>query len=261
MKISCDLSSMIRVMCGICMMTAMPTFAEEEMVPPSDVVLTEEVVNNDSEKQPAGEDLVADEDRPSIDHIEGFAVYPPKATKKQGPQAFFGSYPQSTVIYNPHPGLYHAVKLFINYGEGVVLEDGSEWAVEPAGALEIQTWFSTDVVFIVPNANGYTNPYYYFRLYNQTKDVSVAVQLRLFVIPPYHSVYNHQVCGYDDFQCMIWLEDGSVWSVYPGDYSQMWALGHTILIGVNNGDLSSTRPYILINADRNKYVRAECIRR
>ncbi len=167
----------------------------------------------------------------------------------------------STAFMTTHPGAVHTLKTYGILGDTLVLEDDAIWAVRPSDQNKcLFSWLDPfDANFVIITLNHELFSSYVFRLHNQTTGQSVAANLRLFLTLPYHSIYNHHVVAFDDVLKMIWLEDGSVWSVMSCDYSTQWQIGHTVIIGVNDGWFSSSRPNILINADLLNVVRANCI--
>lgn len=160
---------------------------------------------------------------------------------------------KAALYYTSHPGAYHFPVLL---GDVVELEDGSKWTVNPSQSLLTLTWYSTDVILIMPN-HSWTSSYEY-ALVNQRTGDYVEATITLFLHPLYHSVYNHRIVAIDDHLQWIWLEDGSIWSVLWVDYSTAWQINDTVIIGHNDGLWSSSKPNILINANLKHYVRATC---
>lgn len=162
-----------------------------------------------------------------------------------------------STYYTTHPGAFHQPFLVTAFGESVQLEDGSIWSVNPNDSYKTLNWLTSDIIWITPNSSWFSS--YNYCLVNQNTGVAVEVNLSLFLNPVSHSFYNHRIIAIDDYRAMIWLEDGSVWSVYSMDYSSRWQLNDTVIIGINDGWFADTRPNILINANITHYVRAACI--
>lgn len=158
------------------------------------------------------------------------------------------------IFYTSHPGAFHFPVLI---GGTVKLEDGSIWAINSDDSYKTLNWLATDAIVIAPNTRWFSS--YKFRLTNQNTMVAVEANLQLFLTPYYHSIYNHQIVLIDDLLEMIWLEDGSVWSIASADYSRKWQISDTVIIGINDGKLSSSKPNILINANLLQTARANCI--
>lgn len=162
------------------------------------------------------------------------------------------------VYYTTHRGAYHQPIAITPYGEILELEDNSRWVISPADSYKVLNWLMTDLLVITVNHDWFTD--YFYRITNQVTGVSVRANLNLFLNPFYHSIYNHRIVAIDDLLQQIWLEDGSLWSIEGSDYSYRWQLNDTIIIGVNDGWRSSTRPNLLINCnDIFHPVRASCI--
>ena len=158
------------------------------------------------------------------------------------------------VFFTSHPGAFHSPVLI---GDTVKLEDGSIWSISPDDSYKTLNWLATDAIVITKNSGWFTS--YKFRLSNQNTGIAVEANLQLFLTPYYHSIYNHRIVSIDDVLEMIWLEDGSVWSIASADYSTQWQILDTIIIGINDGRLSKNNPNILINANLLQTARARCI--
>jgi hypothetical protein len=156
-----------------------------------------------------------------------------------------------------HAGSLHWPVAVGILGEKIELEDGSVWAISAGDCYKTLNWLSTDMIVITPNHAWFSS--YAYRLNNQNTGASVEVNLSLYLNPVFHTVYNHVIVLMDDLLQMIWLEDGSCWSISAWDYTTKWMVGDTVIIGINDGILSSSRPNILINANLLQYVRCNCI--
>ncbi len=166
--------------------------------------------------------------------------------------------PHMGVYYTTHRGAYHQPIAITPYGEIVELEDNSRWAISPADSYKVLNWLVTDLLVITINHDWFSDCF--FRITNQMTGVSVRANLNLFLNPVYHSAYNHRIVAIDDLLQQIWLEDGSMWSIESSDYSIKWQLNDTIIIGINDGWRSTTRPNVLINCnDIFHPSRASCI--
>lgn len=167
------------------------------------------------------------------------------------------------LFYSTHPGAFHWPLLI---GNTVELEDNSLWAVNPGDSYKTLNWIGSDVLVIAANST-WLPSYYLYRIHNQSTGVSIEANLSLFLSPLYHSLYNHRIAAIDDILQIIWLEDGSAWSILSCDYSRKWQIGDTILIGINTGWFSTSKPNILINAlfvdpqvpNPARHARAACI--
>lgn len=169
--------------------------------------------------------------------------------------------PESTkgAIYyvTTHEGALHNAIIVGAIGERVELEDGSIWNVRGSDHFKALSWFSTDLIFVAPNHELFSS--YAFKMHNVNTGDALAVNLSLFLNPIFHSVFNHIVVDVSPILQMVWLEDGSVWSITGWDDLSRWAIGDTVIVGINDGWLSSSNPNILINCDLLYYVRGNCL--
>lgn len=167
--------------------------------------------------------------------------------------SLFGS--SSSVKYTTHPAAYQSPISISFLGDTVELTDGSMWRIHPSDTYKTITWFATDVVVITPNHSLFS--FYDYRLTNQNTGESVACDLHLGPIDPsYGSIYTHWITGIDYYRNVLYLEDGSVWSMSTFDRSVIsnWVPNDVVIIGVNDGWFSSANPNILINVNMNNYA-------
>lgn len=167
---------------------------------------------------------------------------------------------KASVTYaTTHPGAFHFMySVGLNY-ETLVTEDGNVWRINPYDSYKIMNWLSTDTVVVMRNHPWFFSSYGYC-LVNLNTDTAVEATISLYVKPQYHTVFNHRVALIDDLRQMIWLEDGSVWSVMSADYNPIhWQIGDTVVIGINDSWYMEAYPNILINAVTLLDVRARCI--
>lgn len=162
-----------------------------------------------------------------------------------------------TVDYTSHMGAYHHPLIITPLGDAVELEDGSIWSVNFNDRNKTYNWLTSDTLKITPNKSWFSS--YKYRLTNLNTNESIEVNL--IERPIYNGVYTHWIISIDSLHDQLCLEDGSVWSLSGFDYSiyRKWILNDTIIIGHNDGFLSSTRPNILINCDTNDHVDARCL--
>lgn len=158
--------------------------------------------------------------------------------------------------YATYPGVYHSPYSISYLGDYVVLEDGSGWTISTGDSYKTMNWLSSDLVVITPNQSWFSS--YMFRMTNQNTGVSVKCNLTLG--PIYNGIYTHWIVGINYFTQDVYLENGSIWNVSGFDSSifSKWLLNDTIILGVNDGFFSSSRPYVLINVNTLTHVRANC---
>lgn len=162
------------------------------------------------------------------------------------------------IYFTTHVGAYHCPIAIhtTGYDHKIELEDNSVWSVSPDDTYKLYNWLATDVVVITPNHSWLS--IYDYCIVNQNTGTYVQANLALFLNPLFHTSFNHRIVAIDDVLQMVWLQDGSRWSITSLDYSTRWQINDTIIIGVNDGWLSATRPNILINANILHSVRANC---
>lgn len=165
-----------------------------------------------------------------------------------------------TAFYTTHPGAVHfLIQPGLLVGGTIQLEDFSVWAVNPNDSYKVFNWLTSDQLIVRPNS-WWCSASYPFIIENVETGSTIEVSLFTYLNPVYHTVYNHVITGYDDYQRMFWLEDGTAWSVDSWDYSTNWKIGHTVIIGINTGFGSSVNPNILINANLSpQYIRCRCV--
>ena len=162
----------------------------------------------------------------------------------------------ANIFYTTHNGAFHNPLSVTALGGVVHLEDGSVWSIADGDHYKTLNWYTSDLIVLTPNHDWFTSEL--FRMSNQNTGVSVRCSMILG--PIYHGLYTHWIVGINYYTQEIYLEDGSVWQVTGFDSSifNKWLLNDTIIIGVNDGYLSSTKPNILINVNTLTFVRSIC---
>lgn len=163
----------------------------------------------------------------------------------------------SDVFYTTHNGAYHNPISVTALGGVVQLEDGSVWTIADGDHYKTLNWYTSDLIVLTPNHDWFSTEL--FRMSNQNTGVSVRCSMVLG--PIYHGLYTHWIVGINYYTQEIYLEDGSIWQVTGFDSAIFgkWLLNDTIVIGVNDGYLASTKPNILINVNTLSFVRTICI--
>lgn len=154
--------------------------------------------------------------------------------------------------YTTHPGAFHSPINISVFGDAIETEDGSIWAVAPNDSYIALNWFPTDLIVVTPNHSLFSS--YYYRLTNQNTGGSIAVNL--YLGPIYNGLYTHWIMAIDYYNNVVYLNDGSVWnmSFFDGSVVGKWLVNDTVIIGVNDGWLSSSSPNILINVNMLNYA-------
>ncbi|MFV0340285.1 MAG: hypothetical protein ACK5MA_06640 [Parachlamydiaceae bacterium] len=162
----------------------------------------------------------------------------------------------SAVYYATYPGIFYSPVTLSYMGDYVTLNDGSGWTISSSDSYKTMNWLTSDLLVITPNHSFLSS--YMFKMTNQNTGVSVKCNLT--VGPIYNGIYTHWIVGINYFTQDIYLENGSIWNVSGLDSSifSQWLINDTIILGVNDGYFSTSRPYILINVNTLTHVRANC---
>jgi len=164
-----------------------------------------------------------------------------------------------SMYYTSHPGVYHNPVSIALYRDdyfierlGLWTEDGSIWKIAPSDESVALNWYPTDLLIITPNHSWFSS--YGFKFTNQNTGESILADLVLG--PIYNGPYTHWIVAIDYYDNRIYLEDGSVWEMSSFDDStvSLWVVNDTVVIGVNDGWLSSSNPNILINVNMLNYA-------
>lgn len=160
------------------------------------------------------------------------------------------------IYFTSHPGAFHNPLLISALGDSVEIEDGSIWSISPSDTYKTLNWITSDLVVITPNHDWFSS--HMFRMTNQNTGVSVKCNLVLG--PIYNGLYTHWIVAINYYTQQICLEDGSIWTVTGFDSSvfSKWLINDTVIIGINDGFLSSSKPNILINVNTLTYARCNC---
>lgn len=155
-----------------------------------------------------------------------------------------------SLYHTLHPAAYQNPVAISFFGDTVELMDGSVWVIAPSEAHKTTHWYPTDLVVITPNHAWFSS--YTFCLTNQNTGESVSANLHLGPIAPmFGSFYTHWIVGVDYYYNIVYLEDGSIWNMssFDSNVVNQWIAGDVVIVGVNDGWLSSSKPNMLINVD------------
>lgn len=234
-----------------CLLTASLPLMADECTP----ACTSDHILAGTRPMPHSEWLQIQEERAQqdVEHEEKILI-----AKKTNATAFQSklSCPQASISYYTHAGTYHHPYIVSALGDQVELEDGSNWAIHVGDRYKTFNWLTSDEILITPNHAWFSS--YMFCLLN--KNTGTSVQANLTLGPIYNGPVTHWILAIDYFSEEVCLEDGSIWKVSGFDSSTFnrWMVNDTIIIGVNDGFLHSTKPNILINVNNLAYVRACC---
>lgn len=140
-------------------------------------------------------------------------------------------------------------------GDTIQLEDFSVWNISWGDTYKVMNWLPSDE--IVVRASWLSS---WYTIHNLTNDVQVSATLSKYLRPQFHTYANHRIIGMDIMNNWVLLENGTIWSVYFLDFLAFWEPGETIIIGINDDWATNAEcPYILINAARSQYARAQLV--
>lgn len=156
------------------------------------------------------------------------------------------------MFYTSHPGAFHRANFISIFGDSIEFEDGSIWMVYNGDAYKTLNWLPTDLIVVTPNHSWFSA--YNFRLTNQNTGASVEANLTLG--PIYNGPHTHWIVAIDYYYDVVYLEDGTVWNMSYMDDSivRKWLVNDTVIIGINDGWFSSSKPNILINVNMLNYA-------
>lgn len=157
-----------------------------------------------------------------------------------------------SMFYTSHPGAFHRPYYISAFGDTIEFEDGSIWMVYSGDAYKLMNWLPNDPIVITSNHSWFSS--YNFRLTNQNTGASVEANLTLG--PIYNGLYTHWIVAIDYYYDIVYLEDGTVWNMSYLDDSivRKWVVNDTVIIGINDSWLSSSKPNILINVNMLNYA-------
>lgn len=261
----------IPCLCTLCMTFSVPLVAEEEQQ--TTQAQTEQTEQTDQMRPviageralPVDEMITIENKRfevsedESSEHVSKFASSV-TATTMIGrntvslPMSSLASYKSAAnqFVFTTHPSANHYVNEYSLFYNKAYLDDGSAWNIDYDDRYVISTWYSFDPIWITPSGD-YFYPYW---LTNQ--NTGSAVRASLSAVYPNYLTY--QITYIDHYYNEIWLNDGSKWETALSDngINYKMLIGDTVIIGVNNGSLSSMFPNVLINANINSYSRSIC---
>lgn len=186
-------------------------------------------------------------------HVEARASMAAQNLTENGkPQRFAALAKSVSLNYTTHPGAYHSPVGISLFGDSIELEDGSIWSIRSIDTYIVRGWLPTDVIVITPNHSWFSS--YNYKITNQNTGEYVSGDM--FLGPVYTSPYTRWIAAIDYYNDIIYLDDGSIWemSLFDSGIIDEWLIDDPVIIGVNDGWLSSTRPNILINVNMLNYA-------
>lgn len=164
------------------------------------------------------------------------------------------------------PAHYHVIVSVAIDGSSIEIEDGSQWKVPSSQAYEVSNWKTNDPVVISPNYSCLSGCKYYLTNKNRGSYVDGNLSLgpiiggnntyRIIYLNPYDGEVYLQPEGPGGYGNEIH------WCVELGDRHIMknWTMNQAVIVGANDNWFSSwfsNCNCILINSERNTYVRAQ----
>lgn len=161
-----------------------------------------------------------------------------------------------------HPFGLHRPVFIAPLGETIELEDGSVWWINPSDRSRTSNWLNDDIVIIAPNDSWFSS--YMFKIVNQNSGEVLKANMHLG--PYYNGPKTHCIVGFDHVNDLVYLQNGSglqmgtIWRIAGHDLglTKQWRLNDTVIIGINPGWDSDTRPNILINVRKLNYACVKC---
>ncbi len=160
----------------------------------------------------------------------------------------------SSLYSQNYSGTDHWIGGIYEYGERIVIEDGSLWEVSIGDQYRTCRWDSNDKLIVKPNLENGTS-FYNFIFYN--KSIGTEARVGLLAMP--NGDNNHSLTISEiDHQCAtVILSDGSRWSLSDGaEACSWWTWKDPVLVGDNDGPSTWWDEYIIINLELGNYVKA-----
>ncbi|MCI0382200.1 MAG: hypothetical protein L0207_04010 [Chlamydiae bacterium] len=142
----------------------------------------------------------------------------------------------------------------------IELEDGSEWAYDSRNS-EISNWRRGDIITLLQNVDSWDLDHSYI-FHHDVRHSSVAVNLH--AGPLETNFHANHVAGLDNENGRIHIENGLknvfIFTIAPEDLEKFktWKSTHTLILGKNNC-WCTKYGYILVNVDKNHFVRARIV--
>jgi hypothetical protein len=154
----------------------------------------------------------------------------------------------------------HTAMGFGYYNDWVQLEDGTKLTIPYSERGTVAWWAEGDLLYILPSSGWWWSSE--FRLHNVSTGEIVDVNLSNGIGPIVNGPYSLYISAIDDYQGLIYLQNGSVLSVDPRDLDLLhsWHPGDYIITGTNDDWAAYRSPNILINVATVNYIRVQPIK-
>ncbi len=240
------MSNFTKALCGVLLMTSSLVSADDQQVERKHITVGEREMSYTERmlhKETRAKDIEENQDADAGAEL---------AENAKTVKAF-----NASTYYSTHSGAFqHPYKVAFD-GSSVELADGSIWSVSSDDRWATLNWLLGDTIIILPNHNIFS--IYNYRLVNINTGANVKVNLTLG--PIYNGIYTHWIVAIDQLFGEIALEDGSLWKMSSWDSSitNKWYPNDTVIIGINDGWLSTSNPNILINVNTNNSAIGCCV--
>lgn len=138
----------------------------------------------------------------------------------------------------------HFLNSYSYFDSLIQLEDGSFWQVRSYDMYKILNWASNDPLSIYPNSALFGSS---FIVENSVTRERVEVDFLSFPFEYYFSPTSHWVIAIDDWLNLIYLENGTCFSVRGVDSIANWSVNDQVIIGNGRNEWFGSHDSILIN--------------
>lgn len=149
----------------------------------------------------------------------------------------------------------HTAMAFGYDSDWIELEDGTVLSI-PYSERNIVSWWATgDLIHVLPGSGWWWSSE--LRLHNATTGEIVDANLSGGLGPIIGGPYSLYISAIDDYQGLVYLQDGSRLAVDSRDINRIrsWQPGDYIITGCNDDWLSCRSPNILVNVATIDYIR------
>lgn len=197
-----------------------------------------------------------------LTHVERFEINEQRAAEKESAhiqlksaQTSVNNVQAGTNYTSVHPGAYHHIYTISPNFDQFQVEDGSTWSTYPGDRHKMSAWNTFHDLVFVQGQDEFGS--YMFKVINTSMKNS-TVEVNMILGPIYRGLYTYHIIAIYPGDRKVVLSDYSQWDMsrWDKDVFKKWDIGQTIVIGLNDGSLTSFNPNILINVETLTYVRA-----
>ncbi|MFA6119046.1 MAG: hypothetical protein WCT85_06755 [Parachlamydiales bacterium] len=148
-------------------------------------------------------------------------------------------------------------------GDYLVIEDGSEWKINPQHSYIAFSWRETDPILIVVNSSFFSSYFYgyKYKMINAKTDEQIEVKLDLG--PVLGNPSTLQITEVNFLSKEVSLNDNSIWKLSPsqGYILEKWLPGDGIIVGTNTKNWRNHYENILINVNMLTEIKCNKVKR